>query len=81
MKEVGIDISQVKPKLLTFEMFGDVGRVITMVCVVSDICPSAMVEAEDWGIEDPDGKSIEKFREVRNVIREKVKQLVKNLEG
>lgn len=76
MKEVGIDISRAKPKLLIIEMLESADRVITMGCAVGDVCPGATVETEDWGIEDPTGKSIEKFRKIRDVIRDKVEKLV-----
>lgn len=81
MKEVGIDMSDARPKLLTLEMFEEADKVITMGCAVGDVCPGVMVEAEDWGIEDPSGKSIEKFREVRDLVEGKVKDLLEKLEG
>lgn len=76
MREVGIDISSQKPKMLQPEMVKQAEKVITMGCKVKDACPALFVEAEDWEIEDPAGKGIEKFREVREVIREKVKKLL-----
>jgi arsenate reductase (thioredoxin) len=33
----------------------------------------------DWGIEDPKGKPIEQVREIRDDIKQRVKQLVTNL--
>jgi protein-tyrosine-phosphatase len=33
----------------------------------------------DWGIEDPKGKSIEKVREIRDEIEERVKGLIASL--
>ncbi|MGC2427425.1 MAG: hypothetical protein WA421_10340, partial [Nitrososphaeraceae archaeon] len=33
----------------------------------------------DWGIEDPKGKSIEKVREIRDEIEQRVKGLTANL--
>jgi len=51
-----------------------------MGCAVGELCPAAIVQMEDWGIEDPSGKPIEKFREVRDIILEKVKQLVAEIE-
>jgi arsenate reductase len=81
MNEVGIDISNAKPKLLTIEMLESADRVITMGCAVGDVCPGAFVKMEDWGIEDPAGKSVQKFREVRDIIRDKVERLVKELDS
>jgi len=81
MAEVGIDISGAKPKQLTLEMLEGADRVITMGCLSGELCPAALVPTEDWGIEDPAGKSMEKFREVRDKIRKKVEALVEELEG
>lgn len=74
MKEVGIDISSHKPKTLDdipFEM--DV--LIKMGCGV--VCPFVPNKyEEDWGLEDPVGKPIEEFRKTRDIIEEKVKELI-----
>lgn len=78
MKEVGIDISKQKPKLLTPEMTKGTDRIVTMGCG-ADFCPAPHVKAEDWSIEDPSGKPLEKFREVRDEIRRKVEKLVKEI--
>lgn len=78
MKEVGIDISKQKPKLLTQEMTKGTDRIVTMGCG-AEFCPAPYVKAEDWSIEDPSGKSLEKFREVRDEIRRKVEKLIKEI--
>lgn len=62
MKEVEIDITKGKPKLLTLEMLDAADRIITMGCAVGEVCLGVIVETEDGGIKDPIGKSIEKFR-------------------
>lgn len=81
MKEIGIDLTKAKPKLLTPEMLDAADKVITMGCAVGDVCPGAIVETEDWEIDDPAGKSIEEFRRVRDLIREKVEKLVEKSGG
>ena len=78
MEEVGIDISNQYPKLL-----GDIPEeldiLITMGCNV--VCPFVACRyMEDWGLEDPSGKGIEKFRQSRLIIEEKVKGLIKDIE-
>jgi arsenate reductase len=75
MKEVGIDISNKKPKMITAEMVQEADKVILMGCG-RNACPIVPKEVEDWQIEDPAGKSIEKFREVRDTMREKVENLI-----
>jgi arsenate reductase len=77
MREVGIDISRSKPKLLTFEMMEGVERVITMGC--ENTCPVTTVETEDWGLEDPKDKPIEQVRKIRNKIKKRVKELIQEL--
>ncbi|MEM2138117.1 MAG: arsenate reductase ArsC [Candidatus Anstonellaceae archaeon] len=75
MKERGIDISKLHPKLLSLEMVKKADRIYTMGC--SDGCPvTPSDKTEDWDLEDPAGKPIEKFREVRDDIERRVKKLV-----
>lgn len=47
MKEVGIDISGNRPKLLTEEMLAQANRVVTMGCMTGGVCPASFVETED----------------------------------
>ena len=79
MREVGIDISHQKPKLLTLEMLENVDRVITMGCGVEGVCPASFVPTEDWELEDPEDKPIEKVRQIRDEIKAKVDELVRTL--
>ena len=77
MKEKGIDISQQKSKLISNEMISHSESVINMGCMDKESCPALFVE--DWGIEDPKGKSIEQVRIIRDTIESKIKELVTNL--
>ena len=79
MKEVGIDISDRQPKPLTLEMLEQADKVITMGCGVEQACPATLTETEDWGLEDPKGKPVEKIREIRDEIRKRVDALIKKL--
>lgn len=80
MKEVGIDVSQQKPKSLTPEMIEKADKIITMGCG-ANFCPANYVpKIEDWKIEEPYGKPIEKVREIRDQIKEKVKKLIRQIE-
>ena len=79
MREAGLDISQQKPKALTFEMIENADRVITMGCGVEEVCPASFVPTEDWELEDPEGKPIEKVREIRDQIKARVEKLIKEL--
>lgn len=78
MKEKHIDISGNKPKLLTFEMANNVDLIVTMGCNDQGICPGPFFKPTmDWKLEDPKGKSIEKVREIRDLIEVQVKDLIR----
>ena len=79
MREVGIDISRQKPKLLTLEMLESVDRVITMGCGAEGVCPASFVPTEDWQLEDPEGKPIERVRQIRDEVKARVEELVRTL--
>ena len=79
MSEVGIDISRRKPKLLTLKMLEDADRVITMGCGVEGVCPASFVSTEDWQLEDPEGKTIERVRQIRDEVKARVEGLIKEL--
>ncbi|MCW4019951.1 MAG: arsenate reductase ArsC [Candidatus Bathyarchaeota archaeon] len=80
MKETGINIAKHKPKMLTAEMIQEADKVIFMGCG-GNACPAVPKEVVDWNIEDPARKGIEKFREVRDIIRRRVKGLLDGLEA
>lgn len=79
MKELGLDIRAQRPKMLTADMLDGVDRVITMGCGVEGVCPAAFIPAEEWELEDPEGKPIEKVREIRNEIDARVKKLIDDI--
>ena len=82
MKEVGIDISQQKPKELSEELIRSSFLKVSMGCIDQTECPAVFLgNHQDWGIEDPKGKPIEKVREIRNEIEKKVKEFVTTLES
>ncbi len=78
MKEIGIDITKEKPKALTIKMVEEADVVITMGCG-ADVCPVIPKKVEEWKIEDPAGKPIAKFREIRNEIRKRVENLIEEM--
>ena len=74
MKELyNIDMEKTQYSKLLDEI-PPVDIVITMGCNVE--CPNLPCKhREDWGLEDPTGKSDEKFKKVISAIEEKVKEL------
>lgn len=81
MLEKGIDISKNKPKVLTFQMANDADLIVTMGCNDQGICPGPFFKPTiDWKLEDPKGKPVEKVREIRDEIEQKVKRLLEENE-
>lgn len=78
MREVGIDISNQQPKILTTEAVFESDVVITMGC--GDACPIFPGKRyEDWVLEDPAGQDIEFVRGVRDDIKNRVQTLLSEL--
>jgi len=78
MAEVGIDISQNSPKVLTPEAVQQSDAVVTMGC--GDACPYYPGKRyEDWVIEDPAGQGIESVRVIRDDIKLRVETLLAEL--
>jgi len=75
MLEVGIDLSAVVPCLLSAELAASASWLITMGC--GESCPVVPnVRRDDWPIEDPKGKSIERVREIRDEVHQRVAAFV-----
>lgn len=82
MKEVGIDISDSTPKVLTTDAVQASDYVITMGC--GDACPVFPGKKYlDWELDDPAGKGIEAVRPIRDQIRTRIESLIAeiHLEG
>ncbi|MDE1725940.1 MAG: arsenate reductase ArsC [Thaumarchaeota archaeon] len=81
MKEVGIDISNQKAKMLSEDQIRTANLKVNMGCMDTTKCPSLVLgNYVDWGIEDPKDKPIEKVREIRDQIDTRVMRLCKTLE-
>jgi protein-tyrosine-phosphatase len=79
MSELGIDISDEFPKLLTDQAVRAADVVITMAC--GDACPIYPGRRyEDWALDDPAGQDIDTVRRIRDEIDEKVQRLIHDLE-
>ena len=78
MAEVGIDIANQLPKVLTHEAVLASDVVITMGC--GDSCPFYPGKRyEDWVLEDPAGQDLDFVRRVRDEIRVRVENLLAEL--
>ena len=81
MREVGIDISGNKPKILTMEMIEKADKMITMGCGADagGLCPASFIETEDWALEDPKDKPLEQVRAIREDIKKRVMNLIREI--
>jgi arsenate reductase len=78
MAEVGIDIANNVPKILTTEAVQHSDVVITMGC--GDTCPFFPGKRyEDWVLDDPAGQGIESVRVIRDEIKKRVEDLLKEI--
>jgi len=78
MAELGIDIADNTPKVLTTEAVQESDAVITMGC--GDVCPVFPGKRyEDWALDDPAGQGIESVRVIRDEIKGRVEKLLAQL--
>lgn len=76
MREIGIDISDRRPKRLSVEMQLHADWAATMGC--GDVCPYVPTTVDDWDIADPAGRTPGEVREIRDMIAERVEDLAHN---
>lgn len=79
MNELGIDLSEKKPQLLTTELAERADVVVTMGC--GDACPYIPGKRYiDWNLPDPKGRPVEDVRRLRNDIERRVVELTHELD-
>jgi arsenate reductase (thioredoxin) len=76
MREVGIDISDRKPKKIDLEMQLHSDKAITLNCQGS--CPYVIGGIEDWEVDDPADQPLEAVRRIRDDIEKRVRDLVES---
>jgi arsenate reductase len=76
MREVGIDISDRKPKKIDLEMQLHADKAITLNCQAA--CPYVIGGIEDWVVDDPADRPLDEVRAIRDDIEERVRDLVEN---
>ncbi|MFI6642915.1 arsenate reductase ArsC [Streptomyces sp. NPDC050504] len=80
MAEVGVDIADQKPKVLTTGAVQASDYVITMGC--GDTCPVFPGKKYlDWALEDPAGQGVEAVRPIRDEIKALVEGLVSEIDA
>ena len=78
MAELGIDLSDRRPRRLEDDTVRASDVVITMGC--DDACPVFPgIRYEDWDVPDPSGKDLEEVRAIRDEIGRRVRGLAAEL--
>jgi arsenate reductase (thioredoxin) len=78
MQELGIDLSDRRPQLLTRELTEQADIVVTMGC--GDECPYIPGKRYiDWDLPDPKGRPLHEVRAIRDEIEGRVSTLVDEL--
>jgi len=81
MNEIGIDLNDQQPKLLSNNMIESSFKTINMGCMDKESCPSLFIkDVLDWNISNPNEKSIDEVRKIRDQIKTKVMSLIDSLE-
>lgn len=76
MDEVGFDLSDRTPREITEEELNSCDYVATMGCTTLDVGDvEEGVDVRDWALDDPDGKELDRVREIRDEIERRVSAL------
>jgi arsenate reductase (thioredoxin) len=75
MREVGVDLEDVAPMKLTERLAAEASVLVTMGC--GEACPVVPgVERDDWPLDDPKGQPIQRVRQIRDDVEQRVRQLL-----
>jgi arsenate reductase len=75
MQEVGIDLSNAKPRQLSEELAKNAQLLITMGC--GDNCPFVPgLHRDDWPLRDPKGQPMDSVRAIRDEIKRRIQVLL-----
>jgi arsenate reductase len=76
MRQVGIELGGLTPRLLTADLASQAQILVTMGC--GESCPVVPgAKREDWDLPDPKGQPLPYVRQIRDEIRKKVHAMVK----
>jgi glycerol uptake facilitator-like aquaporin/protein-tyrosine-phosphatase len=77
MQEIGVDLSEAKPRRLTEELASQADVLVTMGC--GESCPFVPgLRVVDWSLPDPKGQPLDVIRGICDQIHEHVKNLLRN---
>ena len=82
MTEEGFDLSGRQPRGVTTADLESCDYVATMGCSTLELdVDERAVDVRDWALEDPDGKDLDRVRETRETVRERVRGLFDEVEA
>lgn len=77
LSEVGIDVTERTPRVVTPALVAKASRVVTFGCL--DRCPiGAEGKGEDWPLQGATGKTFEELRGIRDELSRRVDDLISN---
>lgn len=87
MKEIGIDISNQKSKMINENLLKQMDIIVTLCVYAEALCPYTPPEMKriHWPIKDPvgtigaEGEIMNEFRRARDEIKEKIQELIKEI--
>lgn len=81
LAEIGVDLAIEPGRLLDLELAEGAQKLYSMGCDVEEACPALSIPMEDWALEDPKGKPIERVRQIRDDIAARVRRVVAELDA
>lgn len=77
MREAGLSIRNHSPKSVNQQAVSDADLIVIM---GADVFPKAFSPQHIWKLKDPVGQPLERYRELRDVIRDQVQILIEEIE-
>jgi arsenate reductase (thioredoxin) len=75
MREVGVDLVSMRPRLLTRALAESASLLVTMGC--GEACPAVPgLQTEDWPVPDPKDAPVAEVRRVRDEVQRRVAELL-----
>jgi len=81
MREEGFDLSDRTPRTISTDELESCEYVATMGCSTLELdAADSGVDVRDWALDDPDGRDLDRVREIRDDVRDRVRALFDDIE-
>jgi protein-tyrosine-phosphatase len=81
MGEEGFDLSERTPRRISTDELESCDYVATMGCSTLELdADGADVDIRDWALDDPDGEELDRVRDIRDEVRDRVRALFDEIE-